>query len=162
MFPLAFAAVVGVKGVLCVLAMLASILAVGAVLPYSGTGLDAKDNLGGSFGAYVDTALALTEYTASGAITQTQGSVLLHGNSALAMTLAPPTAGTPANGGNDGQKLDIFCDGTGAHTVTTTAANQINGNKHIATFGGAVADKISLIAFNGVWYATGLTGVTLS
>jgi len=132
-----------------------------AVETYSGTNYGADDSLLGTFGPYVDAFMGGVEYTAGGAIGQTQGSVLLHGSSALAMTLAAPVAGTPANGGNDFQKLDIFADSTGAHTVTTPS-NGINGNKHIATFGGAAGDKISLIAFGGVWYATGLNGVTLS
>src|SRR5579872_3648572 len=87
-----------------------------AVETYSGTNYGADDSLLGTFGPYVDAFMGGVEYTAGGAIGQTQGSVLLHGSSALAMTLAAPVAGTPANGGNDFQKLDIFADSTGAHT----------------------------------------------
>jgi hypothetical protein len=101
--------------------------------------------------------------TAAGAIAIKPGTVLLNTGTAGAMTLAPPVAGLPGAGGNDGQDLTIIAIDAEAYTVTTTAVNQINGNKHIATFGGAAGDSIRLVAYNGVWYVgDGLNGVTLS
>ena len=101
--------------------------------------------------------------TAAGAIPIKPGTVMLNTGTAGAMTLAPPVAGLPSAGGNDGQDLTIIAEDAEAYTVTTTAANQINGNKHIATFGGAAGDSIRLVAYNGVWYAgDGLNGVVLS
>lgn len=84
--------------------------------------------------------------TASAAIAIKNGRVALSAGSALAMTLAAPTAGT-----DDFSELEIFCDSAHAHTVTTPA-NKVNGNKHIITFA-AAADYVKLIAYGGVWYA---------
>lgn len=78
-----------------------------------------------------------------------------------AMTLATPTAGSIAAGGNDGQILVVKSTTANAHTITT-ATNKINGNKAVATFGGAVTDFIVLIAFNGVWHVIASSGITLS
>jgi hypothetical protein len=121
-----------------------------AVLPYTGTNISPKDDLGGAFGVYVDTDLALTPIIGGGAITPTHGTLVITDAGVGAYTLAAPTAGSPANGGNDGQRLRII-DGTGhAHTLTTPA-NKINGNKHIATSAGNVGDEISFTAYNGQW-----------
>lgn len=100
--------------------------------------------------------------TAAGAIAVKPGLVMLNTGTTGAMTLVPPTAGLPAAGGNDGQGITILAVDAEAYTVTTTAVNQINGNKHIATFGGAAGDSIELVAYNGVWYSKALIGVTLS
>lgn len=88
-----------------------------------------------------------------------------------AMTLATPKAGVyPAGAANsqlfgeprdDGKSL-LVLDTTGhAHTITT-AANIINGSNHIATFNGTVGSWILLMAFNGIWYVIGSSGVALS
>jgi hypothetical protein len=92
--------------------------------------------------------------TASGAIAIKNGKVWLSAGSALAMTLALPTAGT-----DDFKELEIVSDSAQAHTVTTPS-NGINGNKHIATFA-ALGDSISLVALGGVWYRLNTT-TTLS
>ena len=133
------------------LAICLGFLAVGTVaLSYSGTAADAKDSLLGSFGAYVDADMALTAVTGGGAITQTHGTVVITDAGVGVYTLAAPVAGSPASGGNDGQKLRII-DGTGhAHTVTTPS-NKINGNKHIATGAGAIGDDVLFTAYNGAW-----------
>lgn len=99
--------------------------------------------------------------TAAGAIAVKPGYVGLKAGSAAAMTLAAPTAGLPGAAGNDGQELLIVAEDANDYTVTTPS-NGINGNKHIATFGGAVGDSIRLAAHGGVWYAVELNGVTLS
>jgi hypothetical protein len=101
--------------------------------------------------------------TVAGAIAIKPGLVMLNTGTAGAITLAPPVAGLPAAGGNDGQAITIVAEDGEAYTVTTTAVNQINGNKHIATFGGAAGDSMRLIAYNAIWWvAEGLNGVTLS
>jgi hypothetical protein len=97
------------------------------------------------------------------------GNIAVTGAAIDAMTLATPVAGFGygliAEGlgepKDDGKILLIFSTGAYAHTLTT-AANKINGNKHIATFGGAVGDYIRLIAYNGIWYVLDSNGVTLS
>lgn len=120
----------------------------------SGTGVhDAADVL--------EAALSATEYTAAGAIAEKQGVVVLKTGTAGAFTLAAPTAGNPAAGGDDGKRLLIVAEDAKAYTVTTPAS-KINGADDTATFGGAIGDSIELAAFGGVWYAINLTGVTLS
>ena len=97
----------------------------------------------------------------NGAITIASGRVPITKAGVAALTLAQPIAGPASAGGHDGCALTIY-DTTGhAHTVTTSA-NGINGADHIATFGGAVGNSITLQAYNGVWYATALSSVTLS
>ena len=78
-----------------------------------------------------------------------------------ATTLATPVAGAPSAGGNDGLEITIVSTTANAHTVTT-AANKINGSKHIATFAAAVGNFITFVAYNGVWYVLASTGITLS
>lgn len=93
---------------------------------------------------------------ASGAITIKSGVAFITDASAAALTLAAPIAGV-----DDGKQL-VLIDTTGqAHTVTTPS-NGINGNKHIATYGGTVADLIAFRAYQGVWYVEYSTGITLS
>jgi len=111
----------------------------------------------------LDARKLVQELTSAGAISiGAGGQVLLKTGTAGAMTLAPPVAGLPSAGGQDGTELLIVSIDAEAYTVTTSAANQINGNKHIATFGGAAGDSIRLVAYNAVWYAVELNGVTLS
>ena len=98
---------------------------------------------------------------ASGAITLPAGKVMVTDASAAALTLAQPIAGAVGAGGHDGCRLRIYSTTAGAHTVTT-AANGIEGSKHIATFGGAIGDFIDLEAYNGTWWPAANTGVTLS
>lgn len=88
-----------------------------------------------------------------------------------AMTLATAKAGVyPAgvpgvypNGvmGDDGKRILVRSTTANAHTITT-AANKINGNKHIITFSGAVTDFVELIAYNGIWWTLASSGATLS
>ncbi len=67
-----------------------------------------------------------------------------------ALTLAAPIAGSPANGGNDGQELKVIDQSGHAHTITTPA-NGINSNHHIATSAGNAGDAVTFTAYNGVW-----------
>jgi hypothetical protein len=89
------------------------------------------------------------------------------------LTLAAPVAGLPSAQvlvsstpdvyapGQDGQSIFVFDTVGAAHTVTTPAS-ALNGASHIATFGGDIGDSIKLVAYKGVWYVAGSTGVTLS
>lgn len=104
--------------------------------------------------------LAVAEYTAAGAIVP-GGKAFLKTGAASAFTLALPLAGAQLTGGQDGAVMKIVAVDAEAYTVTTPA-NGLNGADHIATFGAAVADNVTLEAFGGVWYVTGNTGVTLS
>jgi hypothetical protein len=114
------------------------------------------EGLGGSLQALDTCCWGLEIDAASGAIRATEGSVVITKATAAAMTLAAPTAGSPANGGDDGQRLKVFCIQAAAHTITTPS-NAINGNKHVVTFANA-GDSVSFIAYNGVWYVLSTTG----
>jgi len=98
----------------------------------------------------------LQVFGASGAIQLKQSTVILTGNSVLSMTLAAPTTGL-----HDGLILTILETGTGAHTVTTPAS-ALNGADHIATFGGAAADNLLLVAYAAKWYVISEVGIVLS
>jgi len=80
-----------------------------------------------------------------------------------AMTLATPVAGPPSGGKNqnDGLSITIMSTTAQAHTVTC-ANNKINGNKHIATFAGAVGNFVTFVAYQGIWYMEAQAGITLS
>ena len=157
MFPIA--ALAGISStphptaILITLAVLTAV-AFGTTLTFTGTNASPMDQNLGAFGAYVDQELAGTEIhsaTGAGVISSTHGKVFITAAGVAALTLAAPVAGSPANGGNDGQELKIY-DTTGhAHTITTPASG-INGNHHIATSGGSAGDAITFTAYNGAWY----------
>lgn len=96
-----------------------------------------------------------------GAFTPISGIAFVTKAGVDAMTLATPLAGPPSLGGNDGLTLTVIDTTGNAHTITT-AANIINGNKHIATFNGTLGSLITLRAYNGNWIATATSGVALS
>jgi L-aminopeptidase/D-esterase-like protein len=59
--------------------------------------------------------------------------------------------------------LVIFAATANAHTVTI--ANGLSGagaGADVGTFGGAVADRVSLIAYNGAWYPVVNVNVTFA
>lgn len=117
---------------------------------------------GGNLPSNVDLVFGVETDLVSAAIAIKEGNVFITDASAAAMTLALPTAGLPSAGGDDGRELNIKNTTTGAHTITTPA-NGINGNKHIATFSGALTDCLQLVSYNGVWYTVGTpSGITLS
>jgi hypothetical protein len=103
---------------------------------------------------------SLSALPAAGAAVPVSGKSLINTAGVNATTLATPVAGDPAAGGNDGLTIEIVSLTANAHTVTT-AANKINGNKHIATFPATVGTRIVLVAYNGVWYSDG-GGTTLT
>lgn len=90
---------------------------------------------------------------ASGAITIKDGFVVFTRAGVAAFTLADPTAGT-----DDGKQLTIIA--TTAHAHTVTIAGGLNGAgaaADVGTFGGAVGDRFSVVAYNGKWWAAGAT-----
>lgn len=91
------------------------------------------------------------------------GNVVITSAGVDAATLGTPTAGSPLSvaGGQDGNYLWIVAITAQAHTVTT-AANKINGNKHIATWTAAVGNNALFYAYNGIWYMISQTGVALT
>ncbi len=90
-----------------------------------------------------------------------EGTVLVNTAGVDALTLASPTSGAIANGGDDGRVLRIKSNTANAHTITV-AANKFNGDTHIATMSGAVTNFIELIAIGGVWHVLASSGITLS
>jgi hypothetical protein len=103
---------------------------------------------------------AVTNSNGGAPVTPVSGKSFINTAGVDACTLATPVPGLPSAGGNDGLTIEIADVGGHAHTVTT-AANKINGNKHIATFPGTVGARIQLTAWNGIWYTDG-GGTTLS
>lgn len=137
-----------------VVAVLATLALGFAVQTYTGTNSGALDTLLGTFGPYADQEFAgieLHSATGAGVIAFTHGKVVITAAGVATLTLAAPVAGSPANGGNDGQELKILDASGHAHTITTPS-NDINGNHHIATSGGSVGDAVTFTAYNGVWY----------
>lgn len=103
--------------------------------------------------------------SADGAITIKSGKVIITKGSALAATLAAPTAGLLAAGGDDGKELEIYSTTAFAHTVTI--ANGLAGagaSADVGTFGAAAANRVRLFAYNGAWYLSGgaAVGVTFA
>jgi hypothetical protein len=135
------------------LAAVLGALALGATLTYTGTTASPMDQGLGTFGPYADQEFAgieLHSATGAGVISFTHGKVIITAAGVAALTLAAPTAGSPANGGNDGQELKIIDQSGHAHTVTTPS-NDINGSHHVLTSGAAAGDSVTLTAYNGVW-----------
>lgn len=96
--------------------------------------------------------------SADGAITIKHGLVAITKAGVCALTLAAPTAGT-----DDGKILYIVATTANAHTVTI--ANGLSGagaGADVGTFGGAVADRVVLIAYNGAWYPLVNVNVTFA
>jgi hypothetical protein len=83
------------------------------------------------------------------AITLKNGVVWLARAGAIAAaTLAAPTAGD-----DDNKILHIIATTAFAHTVTITGGlSGAGAGADVGTFGGAVGDRLSLVAYNGVWY----------
>jgi hypothetical protein len=93
---------------------------------------------------------AVTHYTVAGAIPVTPGTSGIGSAAALAMTLVQPTAN------QDGTRVFITAETAHAHTITT-AANGINGAKHVVTFA-AQGDGVELEAMATVWNVRSLVG----
>lgn len=90
--------------------------------------------------------------SANGAITIKDGFVVLTKAGVAAMTLADPTATT-----DDGKELTVIALTANAHTVTIASGlNGAGAGADVGTFGGAVGDRFSVVAYNGKWYASGV------
>ena len=75
------------------------------------------------------------------------------------ITLGEPTATT-----HDGIAISVVSQSAYAHVVTHGGAAGFNNNgttTDVATFGGAVGDGFTAFAYQGAWYTTNLTNVTL-
>lgn len=96
------------------------------------------------------------EYLVDGAIEVRSHLALLTKATAGAYTLAAPTTA------QNGTRIEIVSKTAAAHVITVAGANTLNGNDTIATFGVAIANGLTLIAQNGVWYSRGQIGITFS
>lgn len=78
------------------------------------------------------------------------------------MTIADPTATT-----HDGVTLTFIAATANAHTLSNAAGSGFfssgGGTKDVATWGGAIGDGFSIIAYQGKWYIDprGVTNITL-
>lgn len=104
--------------------------------------------------------LQANHYTTAGALA-VGGVALLNTGAASNFTLAAPLAGAQNAGGQDFATMKILALDAHAYVVTTPA-DKINGADDTATWTAAVGNGMELIAYNGVWYSSRLTGVTLS
>jgi len=94
---------------------------------------------------------------ASGAITIQSGVVHLTKAGVAVMTLADPPKDA------NGAELIIRANTANAHTVTnTTGFDGAGAGGDVATFGGAVGDQLTLLAYDGVWRVYHKTNVTIA
>jgi hypothetical protein len=93
-----------------------------------------------------------------GAINPSSGLTVITKATAAALTLAAPTAGT-----DDGKVLTIVSTSAAAHTVTQANPGFNNGGtaSDVATFGAAIGNNLTVVAYNGRWYITNSIGITL-
>lgn len=116
-------------------------------------GQDGVLNTYGSGGAVYSGAAGAT------AIAVTEGTAILSKGTAGSYTLAAPTATV-----DDHKCLRIMSITAAAHTVTQTTPGFQNGStaSDVATFGAAIGNSFTVVAYQGVWYVQDTpVGVTL-
>lgn len=88
-----------------------------------------------------------------GAITIPCGLVVLNKGSAITATLAAPTA--------NGLFLFISSETAQAHKVDLASSGiNAHASNDVGTFGGAVADCVGLVSYDGHWYQVSNVNVT--
>jgi hypothetical protein len=100
----------------------------------------------------------LYTYGAAGAIAipSEDANIFLVAASAAAMTLAAPTTDA------DGRTLTISAGAAQAYTVTVPTATGFKNTTGTATFGGAIADNMVIVAYKGQWLPVSVIGVTFA
>lgn len=101
-------------------------------------------------------------YVSAGAIAEKHGCVTLAKTSAgtMAMTVVNPVATT-----DDYKILHILNAQAQANTVAVTAStfgNSTGTDYDVATFGAAVGNTLTLMAYQGYWYVIGAFACTLA
>ena len=98
----------------------------------------------------------VTVASADGAITIQSGIVVITKGTACALTLGTPTTA------QNGTKITIVSATAAAHTVAaaTIGFNAGDAAKDTGTFGGAIGDGFSCVAYGGEWLVTSNTNVT--
>ena len=101
----------------------------------------------------------VTAYAADGAIGIYSHTAVITKGTAAALTLAAPTATT-----HDGVVITVVSSTAAAHTVTATTIgfNAGDAASDVGTFGGAIGDGLSFVAYQGEWYTLSNTNVTLA
>ncbi len=102
---------------------------------------------------------AIAAASADGAIAIKNGFVpITKSASPAVLTLAAPTATT-----HDGMRIMLVSTTAKAHTVTQASDgfNGGGGGADTATFGGAIGDGMTIVAYQGIWYVVSSVNVTL-
>lgn len=99
-----------------------------------------------------------TAYGANGAIAVREHTAFITKGTAAAMTLAAPSTA------QNGIRIRVVSTTAAAHTVTQTTPgfNNASTSGDVATFGAAIGNSITMIAYGGVWHVESMTGVTLA
>jgi len=102
---------------------------------------------------------SVTAYSTGGALGMYSHTAILTEAGASAMTLATPTATT-----HDGITITVVSATAQTHTVTcsTTGFNAGGAASDVGTYGGAIGDCFSFVAYQGEWYTLTNTNVTLA
>lgn len=109
-----------------------------------------------------DLSAVVEAASANGAIsipTRGRKIVFITKGTAAALTLAAPTATT-----HDGVEIVIVSTTAAAHTVTATTIgfNAGDTSKDVGTFGAAIGNGLTCVAYQGEWYVTSNINVTLA
>lgn len=101
----------------------------------------------------------INAYLVNAPITPIQsGAVVITKGSIAALTISAPLVS------QNGTRIRIFSTTAFAHTITfaTVGFNGLGASGDVATFGGAIGDGMTIEAYNGNWYVTSRTNVTLA
>lgn len=96
--------------------------------------------------------------SADGAITIAPSTVVITKATVCALTLGTPTAA------QNGTIIRVVAATAAAHTVTaaTIGFNAGDAAKDVGTFGGAIGDGLTVMAYGGEWLVIANTNVTLA
>ena len=100
----------------------------------------------------------VTAASADGAITIQSGTVVITKGTACALTLGTPTTA------QNGTVIRIISATAAAHTVTATTIgfNAADAAGDVGTFGAAIGNNLTVVAYGGEWLVLGNTGVTIA
>lgn len=95
--------------------------------------------------------------TATGAIALKDGVVVLTGIAYLV------TLDAPIPGDDDGKILTVVAGDAAAFTIDAALGfNGLGDAYDVGTFGGAIGDKVTAVAWKGLWYVISSTNVTFA
>lgn len=101
---------------------------------------------------------AIQAITGDGAITIQNATVFLSKGTPSAATLAAPTTGT-----HDGFTVRVVAISAQAHVITGSVDGfNAKGASGTATFGGALGDSVTFVAYLGHWYTLSKVNVTIA